>query len=92
MILALSAAVRAASKLEIYWTDREGGASTDIVTPAWESILIDTRNPNRPNQLNSSAARIHAAWLNRTVWISCCKCSAAPPCCRTAHAEQIRGL
>jgi hypothetical protein len=50
VILALSAAVRAASKLEIYWTDMEGGASTDIVTPAWESILIDTRNPNRPNQ------------------------------------------
>jgi competence protein ComEC len=31
--------------LEIYWIDVEGGASTLLVTPAGESILIDTGNP-----------------------------------------------
>jgi competence protein ComEC len=32
-------------RLDIYWVDVEGGASTLIVTPAGESILIDTGNP-----------------------------------------------
>ncbi|MEI6235379.1 MAG: MBL fold metallo-hydrolase [Planctomycetota bacterium] len=41
----VSFTVRAAQKLEIYWTDVEGGAATLIVTPAGESILIDTGNP-----------------------------------------------
>ena len=59
--LACSGAVHAAGKLDIYWTDMEGGAGTLIVTPAGESILIDTGNPSRPNQQDSSAARIHAA-------------------------------
>jgi competence protein ComEC len=31
--------------LEIYWIDSEGGGSTLIVTPEYESILIDTGNP-----------------------------------------------
>jgi beta-lactamase superfamily II metal-dependent hydrolase len=31
--------------LNIYWSDSEGGGSTLIVTPAGESILIDTGNP-----------------------------------------------
>jgi competence protein ComEC len=31
--------------LDIYWVDTEGGAATLIVTPAGESILIDTGNP-----------------------------------------------
>jgi competence protein ComEC len=31
--------------LDIYWVDVEGGAATLIVTPAGESILIDTGNP-----------------------------------------------
>ncbi len=31
--------------LDIYWIDVEGGAATLIVTPAGESILIDTGNP-----------------------------------------------
>ncbi len=38
----------AASKdktLDIYWIDSEGGGSTLIVTPADESVLIDTGNP-----------------------------------------------
>ena len=31
--------------LDIYWVDAEGGGATLIVTPAGESILIDTGNP-----------------------------------------------
>lgn len=32
-------------KLDVYWNDTEGGAATLIVTPAGESVLIDTGNP-----------------------------------------------
>lgn len=32
-------------RLDIYWVDVEGGAATLLVTPAGESILIDTGNP-----------------------------------------------
>jgi beta-lactamase superfamily II metal-dependent hydrolase len=31
--------------LDVYWVDVEGGAATLIVTPAGESVLIDTGNP-----------------------------------------------
>lgn len=34
-------------RLDIYWIDVEGGAATLIVTPAGESILVDTGNPGR---------------------------------------------
>jgi len=34
-------------RLDVYWVDVEGGAATLIVTPAGESILIDTGNPGR---------------------------------------------
>jgi beta-lactamase superfamily II metal-dependent hydrolase len=34
-------------RLDIYWIDVEGGASTLIVTPRGESVLIDTGNPGR---------------------------------------------
>ncbi len=47
--LAFAAVGRAAEKakrdLEIYWIDSEGGGSTLILTPAGESVLIDTGNP-----------------------------------------------
>lgn len=33
------------ANLTIYWIDTEGGAATLIVTPAGESVLIDTGNP-----------------------------------------------
>jgi len=33
------------NRLDVYWNDTEGGAATLIVTPAGESILIDTGNP-----------------------------------------------
>jgi beta-lactamase superfamily II metal-dependent hydrolase len=45
--------------LDIYWIDVEGGGGTLIVTPARQSILIDTGWPWAP-----SAARIHAAATN----------------------------
>lgn len=32
-------------KLDVYWTDVEGGAATLIVTPAGESVLVDTGLP-----------------------------------------------
>jgi len=32
-------------RLDIYWIDTEGGAATLIVTPAGETLLIDTGNP-----------------------------------------------
>ncbi len=34
-----------ARPLELYWVDVEGGAATLIVTPAGESVLIDSGNP-----------------------------------------------
>src|SRR6185503_20385598 len=37
-----AAAAAAGRSLEIYFIDVEGGASTLIVTPAGESVLIDT--------------------------------------------------
>jgi len=47
--LALTAAFLHADQktrtLDFYWIDSEGGGSTLIVTPAGESVLIDTGNP-----------------------------------------------
>ena len=40
--------------LDIYWIDSEGGGSTLIVTPAGESVLIDSGNPG-----GRDSARIH---------------------------------
>lgn len=40
--------------LDVYWIDVEGGAATLVVTPAGQSILIDTGNPG-----NRDAGRIH---------------------------------
>lgn len=42
LLLAIGAGAR---ELEIYWIDVEGGGATLIVTPAGESILIDSGNP-----------------------------------------------
>lgn len=44
------------SKLDVIWSDVEGGAATLIVTPAGESILIDSGNPG-----GRDSARIHKA-------------------------------
>jgi beta-lactamase superfamily II metal-dependent hydrolase len=34
-------------QLDVYWIDVEGGAATLLVTPAGETVLIDTGNPGR---------------------------------------------
>lgn len=51
----------AAARLSIYWVDVEGGAATLIVTPAGESILVDTgldgaRDPGRIAKLAKDIA------------------------------------
>ncbi len=54
-VVFVNAHVTAAEKtLDIYWIDSEGGGSTLIVTPAQESILIDSGNPGWRD-----ATRIH---------------------------------
>jgi len=53
-----AAALRAAGTLDIYFIDVEGGQSTLIVTPAGESLLIDTGYPDREGR---DPARIMAA-------------------------------
>src|SRR5471032_88905 len=60
LFLLLSAfVVSAAPKdLEIYWIDAEGGAATLIVTPAGESMLVDTANRTPDDR---DAKRIFAA-------------------------------
>src|SRR5262245_17028050 len=40
--------------LDIYWIDSEGGGSTLVVTPAGESLLIDSGNPG-----GRDSGRIH---------------------------------
>lgn len=46
LALTLALAAQARDKtLDIYWIDSEGGGSTLIVTPAGESVLVDTGNP-----------------------------------------------
>ena len=40
--------------LDIYWVDSEGGGSTLVVTPAGESVLIDSGNPG-----GRDSGRIH---------------------------------
>ena len=45
IILPCASAGLANHALDIYWNDVEGGGATLIVTPAGESILIDTGNP-----------------------------------------------
>lgn len=48
------AAEKSSGTLDIYWIDSEGGGSTLIVTPAGESVLVDTGNPGERD-----AGRIH---------------------------------
>lgn len=52
--LSLLAIEKSAPILGIHWIDSEGGGSTLLVTPAGESILIDSGNPG-----GRDAARIH---------------------------------
>lgn len=52
-------AAAADKKLDVYWIDVEGGAATLLVTPAGESVLIDTGNPGDPGKPPRDAGRIH---------------------------------
>src|SRR5687767_6982256 len=55
LVLGVALSLTAADKtLDIYWIDSEGGGSTLIVTPAGESVLIDSGNPG-----GRDSARIH---------------------------------
>jgi beta-lactamase superfamily II metal-dependent hydrolase len=51
---AASTAIAANKTLDIYWVDSEGGGSTLVVTPAGESVLVDSGNPG-----GRDAKRIH---------------------------------
>jgi len=63
MMLMACAAVQAGAAdktLEIYWVDVDGGAATLIVTPAGESLLVDTGNPRkRDPRRKADPVRIH---------------------------------
>lgn len=52
--LSIPASGFASDTLSIYWIDSEGGGSTLIITPARETILIDSGNPGMRD-----ARRIH---------------------------------
>jgi competence protein ComEC len=59
LMLATAFAASAAPKnLQIYWIDAEGGASTLIVAPSGESMLVDTANRTADDR---DAKRIFAA-------------------------------
>src|SRR6478752_9747188 len=60
LALALAAALLPAQTrtLDIYWIDVEGGASTLIVAPSGESLLVDTGFPGSDDR---DAKRIQAA-------------------------------
>lgn len=45
LFCSVAVAFSADKTLDIYWIDSEGGGSTLIVTPAGESVLIDSGNP-----------------------------------------------
>src|SRR3954467_6846552 len=47
----------ASRNLDIYWIDAEGGASTLIVAPSGEALLVDTANRTPDDR---DAKRIHA--------------------------------
>lgn len=51
--------------LDIYWIDSEGGGSTLIVTPAGESVLIDTGNPGGRDPQRIEKVAKEVAGLNQ---------------------------
>lgn len=60
-ILTCSAWAEPADKrLDIYWIDTEGGAATLLVTPAGETVLIDTGNPGRrdPDRIVNAVTKV----------------------------------
>ena len=53
-ILLVVSFIQGKGTLDVYWVDVEGGAATLVVTPAGESLLVDTGNPG-----TRDAGRIH---------------------------------
>ncbi len=53
-----ASALYGAQNLDIYWVDAEGGASTLLVAPSGESLLVDTANKTPDDR---DAKRIFAA-------------------------------
>ena len=53
-LLLVTSFAQAKGTLDVYWVDVEGGAATLVVTPAGESVLVDTGNPG-----TRDAGRIH---------------------------------
>ena len=51
--------------LDIYWIDSEGGGSTLIVTPAGESVLVDTGNPGGRDPQRIRKVAVEVAGLSR---------------------------
>ena len=51
--------------LDIYWIDSEGGGSTLIVTPAGESVLVDTGNPGGRDSMRIKQVAMEEAGLKR---------------------------
>src|SRR5437762_13948512 len=51
--------------LDIYWIDSEGGGSTLIVTPAGESVLIDSGNPGGRDSKRIHRLATEAAGLKK---------------------------
>src|SRR5215204_3035438 len=47
LLTALLTLQLSAQTLDILWVDVEGGAATLLITPAGETVLIDTGNPGR---------------------------------------------
>jgi competence protein ComEC len=65
LILAAATAAPAERGLEIYWVDVEGGGATLIVTPARESVLIDTGFPGSRDAQRIHRVATQAAGLTR---------------------------
>ena len=65
LVLAAATAAPAQRSLEIYWVDVEGGGATLIVTPARESVLIDTGFPGPRDAHRIHRVATQAAGLAR---------------------------
>jgi competence protein ComEC len=52
-------------RLDIYWNDVEGGAATLIVTPAGESVLIDSGHPGARDANRIYQTATHVAGLRK---------------------------
>jgi competence protein ComEC len=63
--ISLSCAQAREGSLDIYWIDSEGGGSTLIVTPAGESVLVDTGNPGGRDSMRIKKVATEEAGLKR---------------------------